>query len=442
VIRLAILGLVLACLGACGSAPLRIDSRALGSQVSQSPDRLIIVAVANESSAYVAHAGGTPRAYDSVANYGPDSRAREAMRAVEKQYGLREVNAWPIEPLHVHCAVLEIPAGADRNTLLTELSKDSRVKLTQPLQTFATRTEGYNDPYVGLQRGFQQMDVADAHPWSRGEGVKIAIIDTGVDLQHPDLRGSIAAAANFVDADDAQFRRDRHGTEMAGVIAAVANNREGIVGVAPNARLLIFKACWQARSDADAARCNSFTLARALAAAFDAHAQIVNLSLAGPNDPLLGDLIREGQRRGVLFVGAAADASGGDQQGLVHQTGMIEVASAETHSAIATALYAPGREILTLLPGGHYDFASGASIATAQVSGVVALMLARNPALSADAVYRLLRDTSSSLRASDAGVRGVDACAAITSLVGQGVCHAAGGERSMANQPSERLALH
>ena len=87
---------------------------------------------------------------------------------------------------------------------------------------------------------------------------------------------SIAAAANFVDADDAQFRRDRHGTEMAGVIAAVANNREGIVGVAPEARLLIFKACWQAHADEDAARCNSFTLARALAAAFDAHAQVVN----------------------------------------------------------------------------------------------------------------------------------------------------------------------
>ena len=120
------------------------------------------------------------------------------------------------------------------------------------MQSFATRTEKYNDPYVGLQRGFQQMDVAEAHPWSRGEGVKVAIIDTGADIRHPDLRGNIAAAANFVDSDDAQFQRDRHGTEMAGVIAAVANNREGIVGVAP-ARAFVFKACWQARADADAA---------------------------------------------------------------------------------------------------------------------------------------------------------------------------------------------
>src|SRR5580704_8802578 len=439
-IRWATLGALLALASACSSAPVRIDSRALGNQVSLSSDRFIIVAVDNVPAAYVAHAGGTPRGYDAVANYGASAPAREALHAVEREYGLREVNAWPIGPLQIHCAVLEIPSGADRGELLAVLSKDRRVKLTQPLQTFATRTQDYNDPYVGLQRGFQQMDVADAHPWSRGEGVKIAIIDTGVDIQHPDLRGSIAAAVNFVDADDAQFRRDRHGTEMAGVIAAVANNREGIVGIAPNARLLVYKACWQTRSDSDAARCNSFTLARALTAAFAAHAQVVNLSLAGPNDPLLGDLIREGQHRGVLFVGAAADSAGAED-GLMHQAGVIEVASAETHSPLDSVLYAPGREILTLLPGGRYDFASGASIATAQVSGVVALMLAKNPGLSAPSAYRLLRDTSSSLQTADGGVKGIDACAAVVTLVGQGACHGAEGKLP-ADPNGNRVALH
>lgn len=440
-IRCAVLGAAIAMASACSGAPVRIDSRALGNQVSLSADRYIIVAVDNERATYVAHAGGTPRGYDAVADYGATAHARETLHAVARQYGLREVNAWPIMPLQIDCAVLELPAGADRNQLLATLSKDQRVKLTQPLQTFATRTEDYNDPYVGLQRGFQQMDVADAHPWSRGEGVKVAIIDTGADLQHPDLRASIAAAVNFVDADDAQFQRDRHGTEMAGVIAAVANNREGIVGVAPNARLLIFKACWQAHSGEDAARCNSFTLARALAAAFDAHAQVVNMSLAGPNDPLLGDLIREGQRRGVLFVGAAPDAAG-VETGLLHQAGVIEVASAESHSAIDSVLYAPGREILTLLPGGHYDFASGASIATAQVSGVVALMLAKNPGMSAASAYRLLRDTSSSSRTADGGIRGVDACAAVVTLVGQGSCHTREGKISSSDANGNRVALH
>jgi subtilisin family serine protease len=228
---------------------------------------------------------------------------------------------------------------------------------------------------------------------------------------------------------------------MAGVIAAVANNREGIVGIAPKAKLLIYKACWQARPDADAAQCNSFTLARALSAAFDAHAQVVNLSLAGPNDPLLGDLIKEGQHRGVLFVGAAAD-SGATGDGLTHQAGTIEVASAESPNGRDSVLHAPGREILTLLPGGRYDFASGTSIATAQVSGVVALMLAKNPGLSQASAYRLLRDTSSPLKAADGRARGVDACAAMVTLVGQGACHARDSAGSPSDATAERIALH
>jgi subtilisin family serine protease len=359
------------------------------------------------------------------------------MRALENDYGLREVSAWPIDPLHMHCAVLELPEGTNRSMLLTALSHDRRIRLAEPLQNFATRTDGYNDPYVGLQRGFQQMDVADAHPWSQGEGIKVAIIDTGADTEHPDLRGNIAAAANFVDSDDRQFRLDRHGTEMAGVIAAIANNREGIVGIAPAVRLLLFKACWQARLDADAARCNSFTLARALVAAFDAHAQIVNLSLAGPADPLLTDLIHEGLRRGVLFVGAAPAGVSEGNAGLMHQPGVIEVASAGNQSALSTVLYAPGREILTLMPGGRYDFATGDSIATAQVTGVLALLLAKKAGLSAADAYRLLHDSS----AHPGGGASVDACAAVVSLVGHGYCNPT-TDAKMADEHRQRIALH
>jgi hypothetical protein len=427
---------------ACSNSPVKIESRALADQYSRSSEHFIIAAVNNDPPAFVARAGGTPRGYDSIAIYGPSPAARQMMRALENEYGLREVSAWPIDPLHMHCAVLEVPEGTDRDTVLAALAHDRRIKLAEPLQSFDTRTEPYNDPYVGLQRGFHQMDVADAHPWSRGEGVRVAIIDTGADTEHPDLRGNIAAATNFVDSDDRQFRQDRHGTEIAGVIAAVANNGEGIVGIAPGARILLFKACWQGRLDADAARCNSFTLARALVAAFDAHAQIVNLSLAGPADPLLTDLIREGLRRGMLFVGAApADLSAG-HAGLLHQPGVIEVASSDNQSSLGTALYAPGREILTLLPGGHYDFATGDSIATAEVSGVLALLLAKNAGLTAADAYRLLRDTSSHAGGLGGGTR-VDACAAVVTLVGHGICNPMTdtGHR-IADDVGQSVALH
>src|SRR5476649_2350203 len=129
--RWSILAFAMILASACSSVPVRIDSRALGNQVSVAPDRFIIVAVENAPAAYVAHAGSTPRGYDAVGDYGLSSRARQAMREVEREYGLKEVSAWPIEPLNVHCAVLEIPSGTDRSALLAALSKDRRIKLTQ-----------------------------------------------------------------------------------------------------------------------------------------------------------------------------------------------------------------------------------------------------------------------------------------------------------------------
>jgi hypothetical protein len=431
--------LIVALLSGCGNAPVRIESKALGEVPAQSSERLIVAGVDNDPTAFVANAGGTPRGYDSVVPYGATTAARARMRSLEKDYGLREVSEWPIEPLHMDCAVLKIPDGADRASLLAAMSADPRVKLAQPLQTFSTRSS-YNDPYLELQRGFRQMDVIDAHSWSSGEGVKVAIIDTGADTQHQDLRGRITAADNFVDSDAEQFRRDRHGTEMAGVIAAVANNHEGIVGIAPDAHLLLFKACWQLRLDADAASCNSFTLARALVAALDAHVQIVNLSLVGPDDPLLRGLIQEGMRRGILFVGAASDAADG-QRSLSQLPGIIEVARTEAHSLSPAVIYAPGNDILTLMPGGHYDFASGDSIATAQISGVIALLLAKDRNLTASATSKLLRDTSVRVEASANGTVHVDACAAVVALVGRGSCPPDARSDGQAEQTSH-VALH
>ncbi len=427
--RWALLGLAMATVSACGYLPVRIESRVHGGQASdialrmaRSPERFIIAAVDNDGSGFVGRAGSTPRGYDTIAAYGPTPRARRIMGSLEHDYGLREVSAWPIQPLHMYCAVLEVPKDANSAVTLRALSHDRRIRLTQPLQTFATRTETYNDPYVGLQRGFRQMDVANAQQWSRGEGVRVAVIDTGADIEHPDLHGAVVVAENFVNADDRQFRRDRHGTEIVGVIAAIANNHQGIVGIAPASRIMVFKACWQLRPDADPARCNSYTLARALTAAFDAHAQVVNLSIAGPADPLLRDLITAGLRRGIVIVCAAVAAGPEEDSSFLDEAGVIQVGDTQTRELSSAVLNAPGREILTLLPGGRYDFASGVSLATAQVTGVVALVLAKHPGLSPAAVYRLLRATSVHPRQFAHGRHRVDACAAVVATVGRGAC--------------------
>src|SRR5258705_9176099 len=136
-----------------------------------------------------------------------------------------------------------------------------------------------------------------------GRGIRVAVIDTGGDRSHPDLRGRIDTARNFV-SDDARFDSDIHGTAVAGIIAANADNGIGIVGLAPDAGLLVLKACWQHAIDDVRAQCNTFTLAKALTFAIDQRADIINMSLGGPNDPLLGLLIEIALTRGIIIVAA------------------------------------------------------------------------------------------------------------------------------------------
>jgi hypothetical protein len=146
----AILVAALSC--ACTSQPVHISTKALDCQITQSPERYIIVAVDNDQAAFMARAGSTPRGYDAIRTYGPTSSAIRTLHSLETDYELLEVNAWPIEPLHLHCAVLQIPAGADRESLLATLMHDPRVRLAQPLQDFSTQSQPYNDPYKGTSR--------------------------------------------------------------------------------------------------------------------------------------------------------------------------------------------------------------------------------------------------------------------------------------------------
>jgi subtilisin family serine protease len=391
--------------------------------------RLILVTVANPPEALTMRAGSTRHGYDGAGAWGVSAQARATASAIASEYALREVSAWPIAPLEVHCVVFEIAAGAQRAEVLERLGHDPRVRLAQAMQQFSTLSSAYNDPYVDLQRGFAEIRAPQAQRWSRGDGVKVAVIDTGVDTGHADIGARVHRRANFVDADDARFAGDRHGTAVAGIIGAVANNKLGIVGVAPQVELLAFKACWQLAEDPQQARCNSFTLAQALAAALEDGAQVINLSLGGPADPLLAQLVTHALAAGALVVGAVPPD--GALDGFpVGVPGVIAVTEATATAPPGSVLAAPGSGVLSLTPGGHYDYSSGSSLAAAHVSGTLALMLAASPKLRADAAFDLLRRTSAP-REHVASL--IDACAALAALVAGAGCDDAPGDRVAAS---------
>jgi subtilisin family serine protease len=398
--------------------PNAVDRASAANVATMDTQRDIVLAVANPIEPPSTHAGSSLLGYASPALYGAGERAVSNLAALKQQYGLREVAGWPIKALKVYCVVLEPPAGVRREDLLKTLAKDDRVQLAQPLNDYAVYADQsqdpphpYNDPYVNLQRGFVETDAAIAHNSSQGAGVHIAVVDTGVDTTHPDLQGRIGDIHNEVDDDASSFNRDSHGTEVAGIITADADNHQGIVGIAPKSIVSIYKACWYPQTANSGARCNSFTLAKALAAIIDTDARIINLSLGGPADPLLGKLLDQLLSQGRIVI-AALPPSGSVDGFPDNAPGVIVVRASNASAAPPGIVSAPGTDILTTQPGGGYDFTSGSSMAAAHVSGIAALMLSLAPKLDARTVHDLLLRSSKVSH----GVLQVNAAAAVAAL--------------------------
>jgi subtilisin family serine protease len=191
---------------------------------------------------------------------------------------------------------------------------------------------------------------------------------------------------------------------------------------------MAYKACWELSAHDDAAVCNSFTLAQGLAAAIEAQADVINLSLSGPADPLLAALLGQAIARRIAVVGAMDPA--GDRTAFpAGIAGVIAVDTAEQSAGPGSALRspqfgvrAPGLEILTLVPGGGYDFASGSSLAAAHATGVAALLLSKQPPLTPGQVGELLRRSMAVVDAANAHADSINACAALTALMSRSAC--------------------
>ncbi|MDX1498979.1 MAG: S8 family serine peptidase [Woeseiaceae bacterium] len=344
---------------------------------------------------------------------------KRAARRLAGDYDLAMVDDWPIVPLKVFCQVYAVADAAGVDALLEELRQRPEVDSAQRLNRFevsGTPGAGAADPYLELQHNLRTIELGQAHAWSRGEGAHVTIIDTGADLHHPELADRIRTHRDFV-GDSRDFIRDAHGTAIAGVIGAAAGNGVGIVGIAPAADVDVLKACWYADGD-ERAVCDSFTLAKALSHAVESDTDVINLSLGGPPDPLLGRLAGVAIERGIVVVAAASHLPGTGFPADVPGVIVVGHAAGAGHDANVPELNAPGDEILVPVPGGGFDYASGTSLAAAQVSGIVALMAAREFGLAPGDVRRLLVASRSPAD------RSVNACRALAELLGVSGCRA------------------
>lgn len=383
-------------------------------------DRLLLVAFTDNT---INSLKGTasPTSYRQRGSYQSSTWSERVTNQLGEEYGLEKMAEWPMTEVGAHCVVYRLSdKGAMANTI-ERLSKDDRVEIVQNMNVFKTKGQYSNDPYSKLQTNLKQMQISLAHGMATGKDITIGMIDTGVDLDHPDLAGQVSNNENFVKDISSSFSTDIHGTAVAGVMVAKMDNAKGIIGIAPNAKLVALKACWPDKTDAIEAVCNSYTLALAVNTAIKAGVDVLNMSLTGPKDPLLTLLINKALSKGIIVVAADTGSAGDFPASLKNVISVQSIKQQIPESdTLAASITAPGDKILTTLPHGTYDFISGSSIAAAEVSGVVALLLELKPDLTAAETHTILQKSKRS--ANDGMVSGINANVAVNSLCKTASC--------------------
>lgn len=280
---------------------------------------------------------------------------------------------------------------------------------------------GHNDPFAWLTYGPEKTGAVGLHGEIKGTGQLVAVIDTGVDVEHPELEGRIR---EYVDVSERGWSADAHGTAVAGIIAANADNGLGSYGVAPEAQILALKAC-QPKEGGLTARCWTSTLVKALDVAMARDAGVINMSLAGPPDDLLARYVDLAAQQNRIVVAAAGNggpnAKPGFPAALPRVLAVTAVDAEDGLYALANVgeyidVAAPGVDIVTPSPDGGYPPLSGTSMAAAHTSGIAALMRELMPMMSAAEIVAVLRTRAADLgdagRDARFGAGRIDACAA------------------------------
>lgn len=246
------------------------------------------------------------------------------------------------------------------------------------------------------QYALTKLRLQEAHSLTKGRNVLVAVIDSGIDAGHPELRGVIAGT---FDALGKAEKPHSHGTAMAGTIAA----RSRLMGVAPAARILAIRAFG---ASATSAQATSFAILKGLEHAMAQNARVINMSFAGPHDPGLSRSLAQARSRGIVLVAAAGNlGEKAPPQYPAADQNVIAVTATDANDKLFRgsvrgqhiAVAAPGVDILVPTPNANYDVTTGTSVAAAHVSGVVALILERKPDLDPESVRKILLTTARDL---------------------------------------------
>jgi thermitase len=344
---------------------------------------------------------GPPALSDQILVKPQKDLPETAWRALENAHGLRQQGDIPA----IGVRIMKVPAER-RETVLEALSRNPNIEFAEPDFTVSALLTP-NDPRYPNQWHLPRISAPKAWDTTTGRADQvIAIIDTGVNSNHPDLRGKMLPGYNFIGNNTNSSDDNGHGTLVAGAAAAIGNNAEGVAGVAFLNWILPVKALDSAGSGSHSSIANGITWAA------DNGARIINLSLGSSSSSrTLENAVNYAASKGALLIAAAGNTGANERMFPAAYSDVIGVSALDSNDRLPSwatfgthvALSAPGVNILSTTRAGGYGTSSGSSFASPLVAGAAGLVLAVNPALSRSEVTEILQST-----ARDLGAAGYD----------------------------------
>ena len=300
---------------------------------------------------------------------------------------------------------LEVPEHLGTDDFIEELEDRKDVVYAEP-DSIIQLNYLPSDPYYYTQWHHKKIETEIA--WNKSKGssdVVVAVIDNGIDMQHPDLRGRIVSPYDVIEGSTYYINPGEHGTHVAGIIASSIDNGHGGAGVAPNAQIMpinVFMGDSAYTSD----------VIQGIYYAVGAGADIINMSLGSYSYSYsFNSAVQYAYQNGVVIVAAAGNDATSSSHYPSSFENVISVSSTDSYDSRSyfsnygydIDVAAPGSDIYSTLPNGSYGYMSGTSMASPVVAGVAALILSNAPQLSNNEVANRIFES-----ADDVGSRGWD----------------------------------
>jgi hypothetical protein len=362
----------------------------------------------------------------------PGNLNRSVGSAFAADHNSTIVDYFRLPGLNAHVFLVSLRDTAQFGQRFNKMAQDPRPLWVQPNPAFATtpsRKLSSTDPKpnIGLQYALTQVRIEPVLDVTRGGGVPVAMVDSGVAVTHEALADASITVLDVIAKPNAVLTEatpEAHGTAIASIIVGHGQ----LQGIAPDVDLLAIRAFKETDPKSGAARSSAFYLSKGISAAIDRSVRIINLSLTGPQDRLVAHTVEQALMARIVVIAAAGNAGPGAPPAYpAAQAGVIAVTATDNGDHLYrhanrgpyVTLAAPGVDILVAQPKG-YGYLSGTSMATAYVSGLSALMISRVGDLTPVRLRKLLETSATDLgpprRDPEFGAGRIDASAAFSHL--------------------------